>query len=540
MTPLPTPAPLLLAIYVLLPLAAFAALGWLVRTRGLQCPSWIQSALTSRWMPVAAGIIAAALTWFVWGSLNESGVIHDERAYLLQARIFATGHWTGYVPPLPEFFEQMHVFVVPRLAAKYPPGHSLLLAVGVLFGLSGLVPVILSGVAGALVFAIARRLAEPIVALFTWLLWSTSVANLLWRASYFSQTVSLALWLVALWYLLLWKRAGKRYQLLIIVSALAWMYLTRPLTAIALGAPIGVFVLMTVWRRKLWGQLAVSAAVAIPVLALNFLWHKETLGEWRANPYARYSQVYFPFDKPGFGTDASRPLRERPEEVAWVGDEFTALHAAHRPRNIPRILLERVLGLLLTLGYQWRAFLIGLIVVGALRVRGPARFGVVSVFALLVTYLIFAHPPWWTLYYVEVFPVLFFVATVELVRFGRTALRLDEGASRAAVALALALVIPCAVIDVINARKLNDRYSDFGRTAARVLETIPEQSAVVFVRYPPNLNHHLSLITNTPDYRTARLWIVYDRGADNCRLLRMTDRSAYRLSTETWKLERLR
>jgi hypothetical protein len=36
------------------------------------------------------------------------------------------------------------------------------------------------------------------------------------------------------------------------------------------------------------------------------------------------------------------------------------------------------------------------------------------------------------------------------------------------------------------------------------------------------------------------VWLVSDRGADNDRLLRLTDRAAYRLHTDTWQLERLR
>ncbi len=73
----------------------------------------------------------------VWGSFHEPGVAHDERAYLLQAEIFARGHWTAPSPPIAAFFEQMHVFIEPAVFAKYPPAHALTLVPGMWLGLPG-------------------------------------------------------------------------------------------------------------------------------------------------------------------------------------------------------------------------------------------------------------------------------------------------------------------------------------------------------------------------------------------------------------------
>ena len=82
----------------------------------------------------------------VWGSFHEPGVVHDERAYLLQAEIFARGHWTAPSPPLAAFFEQMHVFIEPAVFAKYPPAHALTLVPGIWLGLPGLMPALMTGI----------------------------------------------------------------------------------------------------------------------------------------------------------------------------------------------------------------------------------------------------------------------------------------------------------------------------------------------------------------------------------------------------------
>jgi hypothetical protein len=531
---------MLAALSVAVPFVVFGCAARLARRRSIQVPAWVDRALTHSWAPCLAGGISALLMWYVWGSLSEPGVVHDERAYLLQARTFAAGRWTGEVPPLPEFFEQMHVFVVPHLAAKYPPGHALLVAPGVWLGVPGLMPVLFTAIAGGLVFAIVRRVAEPMAAFLAWALWSTSMPNLAWRASYFSETTSSALWLVSVWALVRWREESRRHQLVIVAAALAWMYLTRPLTAFALGAPVGVIVLIAASKRRLWPQLVFAVMIAAPILFLNFVWHERTLGDWLTNPYEEYSRVYFPFDKPGFGVDASPPQRTVPPEMAALGRAAISLHAAHQPAALPGIFLRRTLFLVQTLGEQWRGFLIVLFLLGACRSEWPVRFASASALALLAAYLIFAHSPNWTVYYVEIFPVFFFVAVHELFRIGRTLLRFDASVMNATVALTFCLMMPWLVADVVHTREQRDAIMPFYRVAEKTLAGIRDREAVVFIHYPPGQDHNQSLITNAPDYRTERLWLVDDRGRDNDRLLRLTDRAAYRLNTEDWTLDRLR
>ncbi len=390
--------PLLMAVSTVGLLGVFVVLGWMVRRFDLSVSHDITAALSSRWGPVAAGGVTALVTLFVWGSLSEPGIIHDEQAYVLQAEIFAQGRWTGEVPPAPEFFEQAHVFVEPRLAAKYPPGHSLLLVPGIWMGLPGLVPLLLGGVAGGLVFAVARRLTDPTAALLTWFLWATSAACLFWRASYFSQNSTTALWLLSVWALLNWKASGRTYQLVAVLGSLAWIFLTRPLTAMALGVPIVLSILVVARQRQLVQQVVFSTALVIPVLFLNFLWQEHTLGSWMTSPWAEYSRTYFPFDKPGFGVDPTPPLRQNAPEITWLGQQFVGLHAAHQLQALPAILLQRVVAVLEALGPGWRGFLVVLFALGALRVRGPGRFAVMSAGCLLVGYLIYAHPARWVVY----------------------------------------------------------------------------------------------------------------------------------------------
>ena len=71
----------------------------------------------------------------------------------------------------------------------------------------------------------------------------------------------------------------------------------------------------------------------------------------------------------------------------------------------------------------------------------------------------------------------------------------------------------------------NQRYQ---RGFLDAVNRLPAEKAIVFVRYGPEHNPHLSLINNDPDLPSARRWFVYDRGPDNLRLMRTApDRAAF-------------
>lgn len=78
------------------------------------------------------------------------------------------------------------------------------------------------------------------------------------------------------------------------------------------------------------------------------------------------------------------------------------------------------------------------------------------------------------------------------------------------------------------ARSIRERSTLYHRYFNELVAAIPAPKSIVFVRYRPTHVAHYSLVRNVADIASARAWVVYDRGSDNERLLRLApDRVPY-------------
>jgi hypothetical protein len=499
----------------------------------------VHASAAARWAPVALGAVSAAIAWWIWGSLRAVPAISDEAAYLFQAKLFASGQWAMPTPPLPEFFEQANLILSPTFASKYPPGHSLLLALGVLVGLPGLLPVLLIGASGGLLFALARRIADRWVALGAWLLWATAPINVTFQPSYFSEIATGALWLAAWWALLEWRAHRQRRWLLALAVCVAWACITRPLTAVALALPISVVVIRDVIARRTWRDLAIASCTGLAVLAIVPLWSARTTGSWRTTPFTLHTRDYLPFVHLGFGSNGAPAARPQPRDMEAANAEFQTIHREHTLSALPQTLTKRVLAIGTHVWRGSRAVLVPFAIVAIVVVCAEGAFALLSALLLVGIYLLYAHPPEWTLYYLEILPLLAFLSALGVVRVAEevasrlTALRRTAFTARAtpravaAVALTI-LLLPGSVARVRTARSYKARQLTAQATFRARLNGIAAEKAVVFVRYAPRHNVHFSLIDNDPDLASSRVWTVHHRGADDARLMMLArDRAAF-------------
>jgi hypothetical protein len=494
----------------------------------------VQRALEARDAPLVFGLVFGAIVWWTWGQVHPYGLLHDELAYVLQAKLFASGRWTAPAPPMPEFFAQPHVLNDPVVASKYPPGHSLLLAIGELVGTPALVVAALAALRGALAFALARRLTNGAIALGTGMLLLHG-QSLYFGASFFSETTTGAMLLLAWYALLRWWKEGGRGWMALVAFAVGWCAITRPFSAVLFALPIAFVVLRGLGRTRRWRELGVGLAVGTAVLAVLPLWSARTTGDWRVSPVGVYMRDYMPFDRPHFGYDSTPPRRTPPPDLAFVNASLDSVQRAHTLAAVPQIARER--WKFLAMQSWWEPIpQTGFALLGLVLAPAAALVGAATVLIVFVGYL--AHPTWptWTIYYMETAPVFAFYAVCGFAVLLRAIARERErewswaGAPRAAFALlvTLLLTIPMIRIEMRFNRNQHLGNANFPSRFAQAIAQMPPRS-ILFVRHAKWHEGHWSLVTNEPDFAAARTWIAYDRGDSlNAELLRRApERTAF-------------
>ena len=499
-------------------------------------------------LPLLVGLATGVATLWVWGSLSRTAVVHDESAYLLQAQLFAKWRFTAPTPPLYHFFEQLYVNLVPAISSKYPPGTSLLIAPGVRFGYPGLPIVAANALSGALVFLLARRIAGVVVAMLTWALWVSSFPVLYFHAMYLSEVPTSLAWLATWWGIARWRTSGRTRDLAIAALAIAYCGITRPLTAVALAFAVGI--VMRRVRRTTSPPLRRAELVTLgtaAALALLFvgIWSWRSTGNPALTPLTLYTRTYVPFDKLGFGARAAdAPSASLPWDQQITDRAFYEEHQRHTVAHLPVAAFSRARMIGCDMWYDWRGGLALVALVGLAGAPIELWVGLGALALQLLLYLLYAHPPTWSLYYIEGLPVLAFATALgvpvvlSLGTRGRApaVARLLAGAALFLMLLYPAWVTMHQVRDQISAD--HSYYDAFLGS----LPPLPDSTstAIVFVRYSKAHNDGLSLVRNVPDLADESIWVAYDRGAENTKLMSIApDRVPYLFDEAGWTLHRL-
>jgi hypothetical protein len=356
------------------------------------------------------------------------------------------------------------------------------------------------------------------------------------RGSYFSEVTTSFLWLAGWWALLRWRESRKRAWLLIVAVCVGWGAITRPLTMMVFAAPVGIAILWRTWRQSNWRDLAAALSAGAAILLLIPLWSWRTTGDWKSTPLALYTQTYLPFDKPGFVLDASPPLRSLPPDIEQLYRLFFAAHQEHIVANLGKILQERSEVVREDVWGGWRRPLLLFALVGLCFVPREAAFAAGVSVLLLLAYLCYTHFANWSLYYLEMHSSLAFLTALGIWRTlcllpARTAG--PSGSPHPSItttllALSAALCLAAfSVPDFQDARSVKQQNTAFRVRFQSLIARIPSR-AVVFVRYSWYHDVNRSLIQNEADLLRARVWLVYDRGLENSRLMRLApDRAPY-------------
>lgn len=250
---------------------------------------------------LAAVAAAAFVTQRTFEALPH---LEDEFANTWQAKVLAEGNLYLPTPDYPDSF--LVPFVVDyqeRRFSKYPPGWSLLLAMGIKLGLRAWINPLLAGVGVWLTYLLGKRVFNEKVALLAAGLTLTSPFFLINSGTLLNHPLGLVL---STGFALAWLNAfcmpDEKHPWIHTCAAgllIGLMALTRPWTAVGLAIPFavhGVFILIRGdQQRRL--RLLIFGLLAAACASLLFLWQYLVTG----NPLLNTYTLWWPYDKVGFG-----------------------------------------------------------------------------------------------------------------------------------------------------------------------------------------------------------------------------------------------
>lgn len=204
----------------------------------------------------------------------------DEMAQLLHAKAFAAGRLALPPPAPPEAFLITHTWVTDAgWISQYPPGQTVLFALGLLAGVPWLVNPLLGGAGAVGVYFAARGLYGRGTARAAAVLWAVSPWVLFMSASYLNHVGAVTFGLAA-WALVWGPRERRPWHYVLAGLAIGVATVTRPLDGVAAAAPILVW--MTLERRWRGAPWVVLGGLPIAVLWGYVNWrlhgHPLTLG----------------------------------------------------------------------------------------------------------------------------------------------------------------------------------------------------------------------------------------------------------------------
>lgn len=224
-------------------------------------------------------LLAAILLLVSMLVFEHRPLLIDGVTQLFQARIFAAGQASAPAPAATEFFVTPQMILEGgRWYSQYPPGHSALLAIGVLAGAPWLVPIALSLAAAAFLYGFARRAYDVSTARLTLLLLVLTPFFWFMGGSYMSHVSSLAAVCGFLYCFARREESGRPAFLAAAGAALGMAFLSRPLESLAIGVVFGAVLAADCVRTKRWGAFAAFGAAFLAIASIYLAFNAATTG----------------------------------------------------------------------------------------------------------------------------------------------------------------------------------------------------------------------------------------------------------------------
>lgn len=316
---------------LVLPAALFA--GWFLAPSTLErLTGTVRGVLLAPRMVVLA--TAAALLTFVLSSAFTLLVLEGKPSFLdaivqlLHARYLAAGMSAGPASFMNEFWHIQNSLITERgWVSQYPPGHVLLLAAGLKLGIVWAVGPFLAALTVFFTMLAAARLLpdRPATARLGGLLLAVSPFLVCLGGSFMNHITSAAMFAIAL-YCAIRARDEHIAWAACAGAALAYAFAVRPVSALAVGATIGLMLWLPALSKSalhaMLRRLAIAYAGAVPLLVAFFAYNAWFFG----SPFRLGYQVALgPAVSLGFHRDPWGNFYGPIEALAYTASDVLAL-----------------------------------------------------------------------------------------------------------------------------------------------------------------------------------------------------------------------
>ena len=394
----------------------------------------------------------------------------DEMGQLFHARMFLEGRMT-VPPPVPlEAFDLTHMISGQAWYSQYPPGHTLLLSLGLWLGAPWIVNALFGSLAVVLLYWLGRELYDENVGRTAAVLGAMSPFCLLMSSSFMNHTTTSFFFLLFCLFFARMARLGGILNALVAGGALGYAVTIRQMDAVVAAVPMAVYAVVLLRSRGAswagWCGIAL-AAFGVPVVGL-LVFNDATNG----SPWVSGFEVLNGANAlPGFGHSGWWGTPHTPARgVEWTWQNLAGLHQYLFGWPMPSLLLAIV-------GFSW------------LRPRAWDWLLGSSVVALSLAYATYWYHDW-TLgprfMYTATGPLLLLtarslIALGDRLRSPRLARVRLELLSTCVLILMLSSAYAAAVTVPVLARYYSRHYFDGNASVVRAVEARHLHNALVFV-----------------------------------------------------------
>jgi hypothetical protein len=419
---------------------------------------------------------------------------HDEHAYFIQAQMVARGRlWmTAYPPQIAPFFDTFNIIVDRVYAPMYFPGTALALVPAVWLGpLFWIMPLLICAGCAVMLYLVALDYFGPVRALIAVVILLSLPQFRAVSTMAMSQPPLLLAELLLIWGWLRFSASGRIGWAILIGAAAGYAAITRPLDATCVVLPIGLAMLVRLWRRP--RRLAQTATLVIlaaaPFLAIQIVQNIGITGSWRQFPESYYNRENFPASPLGFHTidPANIPRLTCPPKQAWLTDWILRVFKAHQFSNLPWEWWPTRLRQTIGDSLPDPALLI-LLAPAALGLSDPRRRVIAAWVALfLFGYALYA-------FYLDHYLVALMPAVILLLLVGWEVIARAWPSQRRGIDLVLTLSLPAiaigAMLDLNGYSAAPPQAFVYQRAANIALSHLPRSPAVVLFRYDPRISYY--------------------------------------------------